>query len=68
MKVNMGNTDRIIRIIAALAIGALYFFGAISGTVATVLSIIAVVFILTSLFSFCPLYGLFNLSTRKEQG
>jgi len=65
MKTNMGKEDRIIRIIAALAIGVLYYFGVISGMVATILGVVAVVFIVTSFFSFCPLYLPFNLSTRK---
>lgn len=67
MKANMGNTDRIIRIIAGLAIGALYFFGVISGVVATVLGVLAVVFVLTGMISFCPLYAPFKLSTKKSQ-
>ena len=66
MNTNMGKEDRIIRIIAALAIGALYYLGVISGTVATVLGVVAVVFILTSFFSFCPLYLPFNLSTKNK--
>jgi len=66
MKANMGKQDRIIRIIAALAIGALYYFGVIGGMVATILGVVAVVFVLTSFFSFCPLYLPFNLSTRNK--
>lgn len=66
MKPNMGTTDRMIRIIAAIAIGILYYTGTISGTVALILSVIAVIFILTSLISFCPLYAPFKLSTRKK--
>lgn len=65
MKSNMGTTDRIIRIIAAIAIGILYYAGVISGTVATILGVLAVVFILTSMISFCPLYAPFKISTKK---
>ncbi|GAB4241548.1 MAG: DUF2892 domain-containing protein [Ekhidna sp.] len=61
----MGTTDRIIRIIAAIAIGILYYAGVISGTVATILGVLAVVFILTSMISFCPLYAPFKISTKK---
>lgn len=67
MKKNMGNLDRIIRIIVALAIMALYFTRQISGTIAIVGFVISLIFILTSLISFCPLYIPFGLSTRKEQ-
>ena len=68
MKKNMGTADRIIRTIIALVIAGLYFGGMISGTVAIVLAVIAAVFVLTSLVSFCPLYKLFGIQTcRVEQ-
>ncbi|MBS1764086.1 MAG: DUF2892 domain-containing protein [Bacteroidetes bacterium] len=66
MKKNMGNADRIIRIIAALLIAILYFTHQISGTTAIVLAILAVIFLATSLISFCPLYLPFGLSTVKK--
>ncbi len=66
MKQNMGTIDRIIRIAAALAVGALYALGVISGTVAIVLGVLAVVFIATSFVGFCPLYLPFGLSTKKD--
>ncbi len=68
MKANMGTVDRVIRTIVALVIGALYFTGKINGTVAAVLGFFAVVFLLTSLVSRCPLYVPLGLSTRKEPG
>ena len=66
MKANMGSTDRIIRIILAVIIAALYFTNVITGTLGTILLILAVVFLLTSLVSFCPLYLPFGLSTTKK--
>ncbi|NND94318.1 MAG: DUF2892 domain-containing protein [Flavobacteriales bacterium] len=63
MKKNMGTADRIIRVMIALIIGALYFTGVISGTLTIVLSVLAGVFLLTSLVSFCPLYAPFGFST-----
>lgn len=68
MKANMGTTDRLIRIFAATAIAILYYMGLISGTVAIVLGVVAVIFILTSMVSFCPLYAPFKLSTKKTSG
>ncbi len=67
MKKNMGNIDRGIRILVAVAIIALYFMNQISGTVAIIGLVLAAVFILTSFISFCPLYLPFGLSTRKEE-
>jgi hypothetical protein len=66
MKKNMGYTDKKIRITAAIAIAILYYTGIISGTIGLVLLILAVVFVLTSLVSFCPLYAPFGISTCKK--
>ena len=63
MKKNMGNADRIIRVIIAVIIGTLYFTKVISGTLGIVLLVLAIVFVLTSLISFCPLYLPFGLNT-----
>ena len=67
MKKNMGPLDKAIRVIVALIVLALYFTGVISGWVAIILGIFAVVFILTSIISFCPLYTLFNINTCKTK-
>jgi uncharacterized membrane protein YtjA (UPF0391 family) len=63
MRKNMGTADRIIRIIIAVVAGILYFTGTVSGTIGIVLLVLAIVFVLTSLVSFCPLYAPFGLST-----
>jgi len=63
MKKNMGSADRIIRIIIAAVIAVLYYTGAISGTVGLILLVLAGVFVLTSLVSFCPLYAPFGINT-----
>ena len=67
MKKNMGSMDRVIRLGIAVVIAVLYFTGVISGTVAIVLGILAVVFIATSMVSTCPLYLPFGLSTRGKE-
>jgi uncharacterized membrane protein YtjA (UPF0391 family) len=63
---NMGTLDRIIRLVIAAVIAALYFTGNLSGLTAIILGILAVIFVVTSLVSFCPLYLPIGLSTRKE--
>ncbi len=63
MKKNMGSIDKIIRILIAIVIAALFFTNVISGTLGIVLLVLAGVFVLTSLISFCPLYTLFGMST-----
>ena len=64
MKTNMGSIDRIIRIILAVIIGILYYTNVISGVIGTILLIFGVIFLLTSLVSFCPLYLPFGLTTK----
>lgn len=63
MKKNMGSADRIIRLLIAIVVGVLYFTGTISGTLGIVLLVLAVIFLLTSFISFCPLYTLFGINT-----
>ncbi len=63
MKKNMGTADRIIRVIVAVIVGVLYFTGTITGTLGIILLVLAGVFVLTSLISFCPLYAPFGIRT-----
>lgn len=67
MKKNMGTTDKAIRILIAIVIGVLYFTNTISGTLAIVLGILALVFLLTSFINFCPLYLPFGINTSKKK-
>jgi hypothetical protein len=68
MKKNMGNADRIIRIIIAVAVAVLYFNNIIIGTIGIILMGFAAVFVLTSLVSFCPLYTLFGWNSCATKG
>ncbi len=66
MKKNMGTADRVIRFGMAIIIAVLYFAQIISGTLALVLLLLCGVFMITSFFSFCPLYLPFGISTTKK--
>jgi len=66
MKKNMGPLDRIIRLALAVLVAILYFTNVISGTLAVILGIVAVIFLVTSLFGVCPLYMPFGISTLKK--
>ena len=61
MKSNVGNTDKIVRVTLALIIGALgiYF--------KNWWALVAIVPLLTALFSFCPLYTIFGLNTCSSK-
>ena len=68
MKKNIGNTDKLIRLVLALVVAVPYFLNIISGTLAIVLGIFALVMVLTSLMNFCGLYAIFGCSTCKSEG
>ncbi|CAM2922608.1 hypothetical protein BXU11_14705 [Flavobacterium sp. LM5] len=67
MKKNMGITDKRIRVLIAIVIASLYYTKVIDGTMAIVLLALAIVFLLTSFISFCPLYLPFGISTIKKK-
>ncbi len=58
--------DKAIRFALAAIVGVLYYTNVINGTLAIVLGVLAVVFILTSFISFCPLYLPFGITTRRK--
>lgn len=64
---NMGTLDRAIRLIAVAAVIGAYGLGLISGTLALILGVVAVVLLLTSLVGTCPAYMPFDLSTRPRR-
>lgn len=63
MKKNMGNTDRVIRAAIVALVAALYYTEVINGTIAIILGVVAVIFLATSLVSFCPLYAIFGINS-----
>jgi hypothetical protein len=67
MKKNMGNADRLIRVVLAVILAALYFTGTVSGTLGTILVVVSAVFLLTSAIGFCPLYAPLGLSTCAKE-
>ncbi|PIP02324.1 MAG: DUF2892 domain-containing protein [Zetaproteobacteria bacterium CG12_big_fil_rev_8_21_14_0_65_54_13] len=67
MNANVGGADRIIRLVAGLALIA---FGAMGGLVSPwnfVAMGVGVVFTLTAVIRFCPLYPLLGLSTCSKK-
>lgn len=67
MKKNMGSTDKIIRLLLAAVLGILYFTNTITGTLGIVALVVAIVFVLTSFISFCPLYVILGINTCKTK-
>lgn len=62
----MGLIDRVLRIVAAIAIAVLYFTNVITGTLGIVLLAIAGILLITSIISYCPAYSLFSCTTRGK--
>ncbi|QCK16699.1 YgaP family membrane protein [Mangrovivirga cuniculi] len=67
MEKNMGTTDRVIRVILAIIVVALYFTNIITGTVGITLMALAGIFLITGFISFCPLYTPFGLNTCSKK-
>ncbi len=63
MKKNMGNLDRVIRLVIAAVLVGLIYANVVEGTLAIILLVVAGVFTLTSFISFCPLYTLLGFSS-----
>jgi len=68
MKQNMGRADRVARLVGAAVIAVLLIAGAVKGTTAIVLAILAAVFVITTFVGFCPAYVPFGISTKGKGG
>lgn len=66
MKKNMGIVDKVIRILAAVLIAALYITNTINGTWAIILLAAATIFIATSFVGVCPVYSALGFRTNKK--
>ena len=64
---NIGSIDRLLRILAAVVVFALIANESITGTVAWVLGIMALVLVGTSAVGSCPLYLPLGLSTLRKR-
>lgn len=67
MKTNMGKWDKVLRFLLAVAVALLVYYDVLQGPLAYILVVVAVVFFLTSLTGFCPLYGLLGISSTKRR-
>ena len=67
MKKNMGNTDRLIRLLIALVALALYIGDVLQGKMGYVALAVAAVMVLTSTVRVCPLYLPFGINTCERE-
>lgn len=61
---NEGTADRVIRVVAGIALLVLGWGEVVTGTLGTVLKFLGFVPLLTGLTGWCPLYAVLHLSTR----
>lgn len=66
MKKNMGMMDRIFRVGVAVVVGSLYLTTQLSGMIAAVLGLGAIILAVTGFAGICPIYSALNLSTRHK--
>ncbi|WP_376788979.1 DUF2892 domain-containing protein [Thermoflexus sp.] len=65
MMVNMASWDRVVRLIVAVVFILLSAFVLHFNILGVILSVVGVIFILTSLVGWCPLYALLGFRTKR---
>lgn len=64
LKQNIGAIDRAIRLILALILFVLLLGGKVTGTLAIVLWIVAIISLVTGLIGWCGLYAVLGITTK----
>jgi hypothetical protein len=64
---NVGEADRLIRIVLAIGLLGLPVTGLVSGALAVLLLVFGGVFMLTSGLSYCPVYALLGVDTCRPR-
>jgi len=67
MKKNMGSTDKLIRLALAIVLIVLYWRHVVTETLGIIALVVALIFTITSLLSFCPIYAIFGIKTCKKE-
>jgi len=67
MKKNVGNTDKLIRLIIAVILFFLVYTGRFAGNMEYVALVVALIAAVTSLLNYCPLYQIFGINTNKKR-
>jgi hypothetical protein len=66
MKKNVGSADKIVRILLSFIFAVLIITNAVSGWLAIALGIFGVVFLITALLNFCPIWLALKINTDKK--
>ncbi len=63
--INEAGWDRVIRVLLGIVLLYMSLGGVVGGGLGVVLTILGVVFLVTGLVGWCPLYSLFRFRTRR---
>jgi len=63
MKKNLGNADKMIRMVIAAVAALLFFTNVVIGTLGIIVLVAGGVLLATSLINFCPLYAILGINT-----
>jgi hypothetical protein len=67
MNQNLSNTDRVIRFLLFVVAITLFVTDVVNGWLAYTLIFIGTVFLLTSLMSFCPIYKVLGICSKRTE-
>jgi hypothetical protein len=65
-EINEAPADRIIRIVAGIALGAVAIGGAVTAPLLYVVWVVAAIALVTGIVGYCPLYALLRVSTKSR--
>jgi hypothetical protein len=60
---NVGKTDKMVRVFLAIVLAGLDYFKVVTGEYSWILTVVAIVLLVTSFVSFCPLYKILGKNT-----
>lgn len=64
---NVGREDRIVRIVVALGLALLIYFGSLGQTAAIIAGVVALYLLLSGLLSRCVIYKLVGIDTGVQE-
>ncbi len=65
-EINEAPADRVIRIVAGIALAAVAIGGAVTAPLLYVVWVVAAIALVTGIVGFCPLYALLRVSTKSR--
>jgi len=68
LQVNESTPDRIIRIVAGIAVLALAVAGVVAGPLAIGAWVVGAILLVTGVTGFCPLYAILRVGTKRAAG